>query len=307
MLLLWGILLPGSVQAAEESAGAGQVSIRSGWLNVRKEPSASARAVSRLSGNSYVTLISKSGAWWKVKYAQGSYGYCHADYIVPVSGSAATVATSAGGLNVRKGPGTSYTKIGSLAKGEQVTVLSNADGWSRVLYHGTKTGYVSEKYLSSYYSAVALQVPRFLQTDSRWAELTLGDSGKTFAKIGCATTAVAMLESYRQGKTIYPNVMAQSLRYTASGDLYWPADYTVVTDSSQLSGIYSLLRQGKPVLYGARNSYGSQHWVVITGFKGGSSLKASGFTIHDPGSQTRTTLAQFLSAYPTFYKYFYYP
>ena len=60
------------------------------------------------------------------------------------------------------------------------------------------------------------------------------------------------------------------------------------------------------MLFGAKNASGSQHWVVVTGYTGGSSLSASGFTIHDPGSHSRTNLQQFLNAYPTFYKYFHY-
>ena len=49
----------------------------------------------------------------------------------------------------------------------------------------------------------------------------------------------------------------------------------------------------------------AQHWVVITGFAGGS-LSASNFIINDPGTGSRTNLQQFLNAYPTFYKFFYY-
>lgn len=306
-VLICGLILPGHAKAADGSSAAGQVTVSSGWLNVRSGPSTTSKTVSRLSQNSYVTLISRTGDWWKVEYAKGSFGYCHADYLREVTGSPVSVRVSSGALNVRSGPGTSHSKTGSLFKGETVIQLSASNGWSRILYHGTKTGYVSAQYLSSSFRAVSLQVPSFKQTDSRWANLTIGNSGKTFAKIGCATTAVAMMESYRQGKTIYPNVMSRNLRYTSSGDLYWPADYTVITSTENyLRNIYDLLLQGKPVLFGARNTYGSQHWVVITGFTGGTSLSAGGFTIHDPGTYSRTTLAQFLNAYPTFYKYFYY-
>lgn len=306
-VLICGLILPGHAKAADGSSAAGQVTVSSGWLNVRSGPSTTSKTVSRLSQNSYVTLISRTGDWWKVEYAKGSFGYCHADYLREVTGSPVSVRVSSGALNVRSGPGTSHSKTGSLFKGETVIQLSASNGWSRILYHGTKTGYVSAQYLSSSFRAVSLQVPSFKQTDSRWANLTIGNSGKTFAKIGCATTAVAMMESFRQGKTIYPNVMSRNLRYTSSGDLYWPADYTVITSTENyLRNIYDLLLQGKPVLFGARNTYGSQHWVVITGFTGGTSLSAGGFTIHDPGTYSRTTLAQFLNAYPTFYKYFYY-
>lgn len=295
------------VKAANLDSRAGVVATSSGRLHVRSSASTGAASVATLNKGSYVTLISKSGAWWRVEYARGKYGYCHGDYISTVSGSAATVKTQSGNLNVRSGAGTSYAKVGTLAKGETVIVLSTASGWSRILYHGTKTGYVSAQYLSSNYGAVSLKVPSYKQTDSRWASVQIGNSGKTMAQIGCATTAVAMMESYRTGTTIYPDAMSKKLSYTASGSLYWPGNFVAVTNQSgYLTGIYEKLKQGKPVLFGAKNSSGKQHWVVITGFSGGNTLTASGFTILDPGSNSRTNLQQFLNAYPTFYKYFYY-
>ena len=307
ILVLGLFVLPMGADAATSTSKAGAVTVSSGYLNVRSSPSASAAKVTSLKKGSYITLIEKSGSWWKVEYAKGKYGYCHADYITIVQGTPVTVTTNSGSLNVRSGAGTSYSRVASLSKGETVLFLSESGSWSRVLYHGTKTGYVSAQYLSNYYSAVSLSVPSFKQTDSRWADTLIGSSGKTMAKIGCATTAVAMMESYRTGTTITPDAMAQQLTYTSSGSLYWPSHYTAVTSSSgYLNAIYSKLKQGRPVLLGAQNSYGSQHWVVITGYAGGSTLTASGFSVHDPGSNSRVTLQQFLSAYPTFYKYFYY-
>ena len=64
--------------------------------------------------------------------------------------------------------------------------------------------------------------------------------------------------------------------------------------------------RGKPVLLGCRNSYGKQHWVVVTGFAGGGKLTASDFVIQDPGSNNRGNLQQFLGIYPQFYKFFHY-
>ena len=300
-------------QAASADSQAGVVTTSGGKLNVRSGASSASSVVTTLSKGSYVTLISKSGSWWQVEYAKGKYGYCHADYISTVYGVPVTIKTQSGSLNVRSGPGTSYSKTGSLAKGETVIVFSTVSGWSHILYHGTQTGYVSAQYLwgstsnTSGYSAVSLNVPSYKQTDSRWADTLIGQSGKTMAAIGCATTGIAMMESYRTGNTIYPDAMSKKLTYTASGSVYWPSNFVAVTSASgYLSGIYNQLKQGKPVLFGAKNSYGSQHWVVVTGYTGGSSLTAEGFTILDPGSNTRTTLQQFLNAYPTFYKYFYY-
>lgn len=293
--------------AASLSSKAGAVTTSSGSLNVRAQASSGSSVVATLKKGSYITLISKSGAWWKVEYAKGKYGYCHADYITIVEGTPVTVTTSSGSLNVRSGPGTSYAKMASLARGEVVLFLHASSGWSRVLYHGTKTGYVSSQYLSNYYGAVSLKVPSFKQTDSRWADVLVGESGKSMAQIGCATTAIAMMESYRTGTTITPVNMAQKLSYTPSGSVYWPTNFKVVTSSTgYLSGIYAKLKQGRPVMLGCQDTYGKQHWVVITGFSGGAALSASGFSILDPGTYSRTNLQQFLNAFPIFYKYFYY-
>lgn len=311
-MLVAAVLFVGGVQLAMPVHAAatlqvGVVTTSGGRLNIRSSPSTASGVVTALSKGSYITLTDKTGSWWRVEYAKGKYGYCHGDYITGVSGAAATVTTQGGSLNVRSGAGTSYARIGSLAKGETVLVLSVSGGWSRVLYHGTKIGYANSRYLTGStdgYAAVSLNVPNFKQTDSRWSGVKIGSSGKTMAQIGCATTAIAMMESYRTGTTIYPDAMVKKLRYTDSGSVYWPSHYTVVTESAgYLSKIYTLLKQGKPVLFGGKNAYGSQHWVVITGFTGGS-LHASAFTIRDPGSNSRTTLQQFLAAYPNFYKYF---
>ncbi len=304
------MMLPINANASSVEAQAGLVSTASGNLNVRSKASASASIITSVPKGSYVTLLSRTGSFWYVEYADGKYGYCHADYIVSVSSTTATVNVSWGSLNIRSGAGTSYAKTGSLYKGEAVVILSSSNGWSKILYDGNKTGYVSTAYLkitAPKYQAISLNVPSFKQTDSRWANVKIGTSGKTIGQIGCVTTGIAMMQSYRTGTTIYPDAMSKKLNYSSSGNVYWPSDYKVVTNSSGYLGkIYDLLKSGKPVLIGAKKSTGSQHWVVVTGYIGGDTLTASGFTINDPGSNTRTNLQQFLNAYPTFYKFFHY-
>ena len=72
-------------------------------------------------------------------------------YGVTVSNAATitvgTVATNSSPLSVRKGPGTSYTKIGSLTKGSQVTIIGEEGDWYKILF-GSGEGYVSKTYIS---------------------------------------------------------------------------------------------------------------------------------------------------------------
>ena len=304
-------MLPMQVHAADMATYAGAVTTKSTSLNVRSSPSTTSRIVTTLNKGSHITLVSKVGSWWKVEYGDEQQGYCHTDYITVIEGTPARVATQSGSLNVRTGPGTSYSVRTQLPKGKVVIRLSSQNGWSRILYHGTRVGYVSNTYLSSTSQnttsgAVTLSVPSFKQMDSRWSSVKLGTSGKTIGQIGCVTTSIAMMESYRTGTTIYPDAMSKKLTYTSSGDVYWPSNFVgVAKNANYLQEIAQLLRQGKPVLAGVTNNYGRQQWVVVVGYNG-NGYTPENFAINDPGSNTRVTLAQLLSAYPNFYKYFHY-
>ena len=305
-------VMPLKAYGATLTSQAGIVSVTSGSLNIREAASTNSKVLTSLPKGSFVTLISASGNWYYVEYTDGKYGYCHKGYIKPDSGKTVTVNTSSTSLNVRTGAGTNYAVKDKIPKGDIVIILSTTGEWSKILYDGVKTGYVNNKYLKlsqsiETYPKITLDVPDFKQTDSRWANVTIGSSGKTIGKIGCATTGIAMMESYRTGTLIYPDAMSKKLSYNSSGSVYWPSHYTVVTSKTNyLNNIYKKLKEGKPVLFGSKNSYGTQHWVVITGYSGGNTLTASGFTINDPGTKYRTNLQQFLNEYPNFYKYFYY-
>lgn len=298
-----------SVQAATHTSYAGAITTGGGSLNVRTAASTKSSIVAILKKGSYVTLIEKNGSWWKVEYADNKYGYCHADYITAVDSSPMQVRTNGDVLNVRSGPSTAYSRISTLPHGTTVLVRKTENGWSQILYHGTKLGYVSSLFLSGSsqptYPEISLSVPSFKQTDSRWAGYPLGTRGGTIGTIGCAVTGIAMMESYRTGDIIYPNDMAKKLSFSSGGAVYWPSHFTV-NAALDLSQIYSLLQQGKPVLIGGKTASGGQHWVVITGYSGGETLTASNFTIHDPGSNNRVTLQQFFKVFPNFYKYFHY-
>ncbi len=303
------VTLPLSAKATSVSTKAGKVTLKSGTLYVRSSPKSSAEIIRSVYNGTHLTLTEKNGDFWRVEYSDGKFGYCHSDYITVLNASEATVNVSSGYLNVRNGAGTSNKLIDVLFNKDTVLVLSEENGWSKVLFYGSKVGYVSSKYLKNAirYSAVSLNVPSYKQTDSRWANVKLGSSGKTMAEIGCVTTALAMTESYRTGAVIYPDAMAKKLKYTSTGSVYWPSNYKQESSiTGYLSKFYDILKLGKPVIVGLKNKNGSQHWVVVTGYKGGDTLKASNFTINDPGSKYRDDLQDFINAYPYFYKYLYY-
>lgn len=50
-------------------------------------------------------------------------------------------------LNVRKGPSTEYSKIGSLYKNKSITILEESNGWYKINLNG-KDGWVSKRYIN---------------------------------------------------------------------------------------------------------------------------------------------------------------
>ena len=95
---------------------------------------------------------------YKIEY-NGGTGYVSKEYIQVGGGSTTTAPTtpptetktgtvkiSSNTLNVRKGPGTGYARIGSLSNGAAVTILGEESGWYKISYNGG-TGYVSKEYI----------------------------------------------------------------------------------------------------------------------------------------------------------------
>ena len=297
-----------NADAAQKGSMAGIVQTSGSNLNVRSKASTSSTIVAKAPNQSYLMVIESSGDFYYTEYQENKFGYVHKDYVQIVSSNTKQVASEGMNLNVRKGPSTDYTITEKIADKDYVVELSRSGSWSKVLFEGNKTGYVHNDYLKSLYAypAIALNVVRYKQYDSRWASVTIGKYGQTMQQIGCLTTDMAMIESYRTGKTITPLDMRNSSTYTASGDMYWPSNYAFSFSSNYLATSYNLLKQGKPVLIGLKKANGSQHWVTITGYVGSNSLSAANFTINDPGSSSKTRLSQVLAEYPNFYKIAYY-
>ena len=303
MLILLCAATPQTAFAAETPA-AGKVSTGGYHLNVREKATTSSSSLKKLTDQSWITLLEKSGNWWRVRFGESDYGYCHEAYITPRSGSVHAVLQNGGAsVNLYRGAGTNYEVKKVLPSGAAVAVLTKGDAWSTVLFDGTHKAYVKTALLrETRILPVSLNVTRFSQTDPRWKNVPIGKNGGTIGSIGCTTTCLAMSETYLTKQTVTPAMMAKKLKYASGGSLYWPSDYTVKLSNSEIyATLYDQLRAGKPVIFGAKKANGTQHWVVVTGCDG-SGLSPAAFSIHDPATSARKTLAQYLAVYPTLYK-----
>ena len=198
------------------AATAGKVITSGGNLNLRKSPSLSAEVITTAKNGSWFTIEESKGQWYKVSYGKGKTAYASADYVKNYPNSLeAEVKITSGMLNVRRGPGLDYEVKNTIGKGERVIVVKSNTDWAGIVYQGSKTGYVSKKYLrkltaENTYPSVKLSVPSFKQYDSRWKSIPIGTTGGTIGSIGCLTTAIAMVESHSASKSITPPEMAQT-------------------------------------------------------------------------------------------------
>ena len=125
-------------------------------VNVRSGPGVSYSIIGSLDKGEVATKLGTSGNWTKIDY-HGKTGYVNTPYVKPYAGNDddvviigdddAVAAYANAAVNVRSGPGTSYTKLGELKKGDSVALVGATGSWS-IIKWGTGTAYVSSSYLT---------------------------------------------------------------------------------------------------------------------------------------------------------------
>ncbi|MET3690266.1 L,D-peptidoglycan transpeptidase YkuD (ErfK/YbiS/YcfS/YnhG family) [Priestia megaterium] len=121
-------------------------------LNVRSGAGTNYVSIGSVTKGQKLSVVSKSGSWYKINY-NGRTGYVSSDY-VQTSGTttppaeSTTYTVTASTLNVRSGAGTSYASIGSVTKGQKLSVVSKSGNWYKINYNG-RTGYVSSDYVQA--------------------------------------------------------------------------------------------------------------------------------------------------------------
>ena len=137
---------------AETTVKTGTVKVGDSRLNVRTKASTSGKIIGKLYTGNKVEIKGEDGNWYKIDY-KGKTGYISKKYVKTSSTTITEVEECSDvfqaqiGFSVRTGPSTSYSQMGSLIKGQVFQVKGKcSNGWYQIQY-GSKTGYVSDKYL----------------------------------------------------------------------------------------------------------------------------------------------------------------
>ena len=117
-------------------------------LRLRSKASTSSTILDTAAKGEVAVVISKSGDWYKVIYNLQE-GYMHSDYLNVVTKENAELGygvVNGSSVNMRKGPGTSYSAVAKANKGDKAYIIGINTGWYKVIY-GENICYIRSDYL----------------------------------------------------------------------------------------------------------------------------------------------------------------
>ena len=146
----------------------GKINTDGSSLNMRSGPGSGYSKVGSIPAGTTLTIIGSENGWYKTSY-KGVTGYVSGDYVIvtesastntapstpaeptptpPAQSTSGTGKLNTGGssLNMRSGPGTGYSKVGSIPASATLTITGKENGWYKTSYKGV-TGYVSGDYV----------------------------------------------------------------------------------------------------------------------------------------------------------------
>ncbi|HDR8246481.1 TPA: SH3 domain-containing protein [Bacillus cereus] len=129
-------------------------------LNVRSGAGTGHNVISKVKSGQVLQVVGQENGWFKVN-VNGQTGYVSGDFVTTGGKTGTTVQQGTGtytvnvsSLNVRTGPSTSHTVLGSVNKGKTVQVVGEVQDWFKINFNGG-TGYVSKDFVTKGGSAVS--------------------------------------------------------------------------------------------------------------------------------------------------------
>ena len=154
------LLLAGTMMVPAFAA-TGTVNSGDSTLRVRAEANTSSEVITKLAhGTQVEVLTAVDNGWYQISH-EGLTGYVSGEFLsaaeaeaaaLPVEAEPIYVRITEGPLNVRSGPSTDEDKVGKLATGRVVEVISQLDGWYEI-----ESGYISAEYTVVVDAAAAAQ------------------------------------------------------------------------------------------------------------------------------------------------------
>jgi N-acetylmuramoyl-L-alanine amidase len=153
----WLVSTKGTSNATSGSSNTKTALIKGNGVNVRSQPSTNSSIIGKVNNGHKVTIVSESGNWYKIKHSNKN-AWIHRDYVTFQSSTepfiANTSTTSKTGvvlvssLNIRDKASLSGQVVGSIKRGNTITILSESNGWYEILLSTGTKGWVANYYIS---------------------------------------------------------------------------------------------------------------------------------------------------------------
>lgn len=186
-------------------------------LNVRSTASTGSDVVTWVCDGDEIELNKVGSEWTKITVLRnGKSGYIKNKYVLelpknpsapetPSKSGAAQAGTVTGkGVNVRKGPGSGYAKVTSLASGSKLRIWSQSGNWYFVTTASGKDGWISKTYVKLTYAAVTTARVNFRQSINGklirtlpvGTNVTVQSISGTWSKVKVGTTTGWLFSKY---------------------------------------------------------------------------------------------------------------
>ena len=134
------------------SAASGVGTVNTDALRLRNEANTTSTILATASEGDTVVILEDAGnGWYKVDYNTVE-GYMSGEYLTVSAQADVTIGyglvqTGGSTLNVRSGPGTTYSKVTTLNDNAVVTIVGINNGWYKIKTSSGAVGYVSSEYM----------------------------------------------------------------------------------------------------------------------------------------------------------------
>jgi len=148
--------------SSSADASIGSAVCSASTLKVRSGPGSSYKQIGSIQKNKAVTLYDEENGWYQIAYGSKK-GWVSAQYLTNLKLSNtgnntntntdgsntiigyAVINVSSGSLNVRKGPGTSFARLGTVKDNARLAVYTDQSGWL-MIHLGDQEGWICKTY-----------------------------------------------------------------------------------------------------------------------------------------------------------------
>lgn len=130
------VFFAGIACAISQTVSADVATVAADRVNLRAQPAKNSEVIGQFDNGYEFTVVSTREGWVEVQIPQNLDVYAHKDFVKD-----GTVTASP--LNLRAGPGINYSRVGTVAKGEAVTVRGEFGEWLKIAPTPTATAWVS--------------------------------------------------------------------------------------------------------------------------------------------------------------------